>query len=245
MSDTHQTPTTRTSLAIAYLALTFAAGPLLVYWVDASTASGEAQRETPATKTEPDDPPAQPAEHLAEQLAETSRRVALLETALRQLEQAQTTALAPEPARQVEPATPGETPPDPTLEQELGALDVRRTADGLLISLSESDLHFQPGSASLPNASSAALARVSALLARHQDLQVVVRGHTDSQGSASTNMRLSERRALAVREMLVASGIAADRLQTEGLGETAPVADNQTAEGRARNRRVEVYLNGH
>ena len=71
---------------------------------------------------------------------------------------------------------------------------------------------------------------------------VVVEGHTDSVGSDSYNMKLSHRRANAVRDYLVRGGIAASRIHTEGFGESRPVASNATADGRAQNRRVELHL---
>ena len=67
-------------------------------------------------------------------------------------------------------------------------------------------------------------------------------GHTDSVGRASTNQLLSERRANAVRDWLIANGIAADRLTAAGFGEDKPIASNKTRAGRANNRRVEVKL---
>jgi outer membrane protein OmpA-like peptidoglycan-associated protein len=70
----------------------------------------------------------------------------------------------------------------------------------------------------------------------------VVEGHTDSQGSASFNQDLSHRRAESVRLYLVSHGIAADRVTSEGLGLTRPIADNTSAEGRANNRRVEIIV---
>jgi OOP family OmpA-OmpF porin len=66
----------------------------------------------------------------------------------------------------------------------------------------------------------------------------VVEGHTDSQGADAANLSLSQRRADAVQKYLVDHGIAASRLKAQGLGETQPVADNATKEGRALNRRV-------
>jgi OOP family OmpA-OmpF porin len=72
----------------------------------------------------------------------------------------------------------------------------------------------------------------------------VVEGHTDNVGSESFNMKLSEARAEAVRETLINTyGIAAERVLTKGFGETRPVAENTTEEGRERNRRVELFMN--
>ena len=66
----------------------------------------------------------------------------------------------------------------------------------------------------------------------------VIEGHTDSVGNDDYNLKLSQRRADAVRQYLVGKGVAATRLEAQGLGEAQPVADNNTAEGRAQNRRV-------
>jgi OOP family OmpA-OmpF porin len=73
-------------------------------------------------------------------------------------------------------------------------------------------------------------------------MHVVVEGHTDSIGSDAYNQRLSERRAKAVRDYLVREGIDASRITTRGYGESRPVASNDTAEGRAQNRRSEVIV---
>jgi OOP family OmpA-OmpF porin len=71
-------------------------------------------------------------------------------------------------------------------------------------------------------------------------LRVSVEGHTDSVGSDAYNKKLSERRAKAVRDYMVSQGIDASRITTHGFGESKPVASNETAEGRAENRRVEI-----
>jgi outer membrane protein OmpA-like peptidoglycan-associated protein len=70
--------------------------------------------------------------------------------------------------------------------------------------------------------------------------KIVVEGHTDSNGSDKHNMDLSQRRAETVRDYLISKGIAADRLTAKGYGESKPIADNRTAEGRAENRRVDL-----
>lgn len=72
------------------------------------------------------------------------------------------------------------------------------------------------------------------------DMNVSVEGHTDSVGSDAYNQKLSERRAKAVRDYLVSQGVSASRITVVGWGEAKPVASNDTAEGRAENRRVEV-----
>src|SRR5690606_15983797 len=71
---------------------------------------------------------------------------------------------------------------------------------------------------------------------------VLIEGHTDSQGSANLNQALSQRRAEAVRDALVQEGVDASRLRARGVGADRPVADNATAAGRAENRRVEIVV---
>jgi outer membrane protein OmpA-like peptidoglycan-associated protein len=72
------------------------------------------------------------------------------------------------------------------------------------------------------------------------DVDIEVAGHTDSMGSDAYNMKLSQQRAGAVRNFLISKGVAADRLTAKGYGESQPVADNATEEGRFKNRRVEL-----
>lgn len=81
-------------------------------------------------------------------------------------------------------------------------------------------------------------------LADEKDVAVVVGGHTDAVGSDQYNLRLSDRRAKSVKAYLIGQGIAAERLDVKAYGESAPVADNDTDEGRAQNRRVELEVQG-
>jgi OOP family OmpA-OmpF porin len=74
------------------------------------------------------------------------------------------------------------------------------------------------------------------------DVKVVVEGHTDSVGSDAYNLKLSQRRAKAVADYLVSEGVASSRVRVEGFGKSKPIADNKTAEGRAKNRRAEVVV---
>jgi len=80
------------------------------------------------------------------------------------------------------------------------------------------------------------------VLLRNPDMRIEIQGHTDNIGSESYNQRLSERRAEMVRNYLVARGVDRNRLRTKGFGETKPIADNKTADGRAINRRIEFKV---
>jgi OOP family OmpA-OmpF porin len=84
------------------------------------------------------------------------------------------------------------------------------------------------------------LDNVVAILKRNTGLKVLLEGHTDSTGSLAYNKGLSERRANAVKDYLVAAGIDPSRLSTVGLGPSQPIADNATSAGRAQNRRVRL-----
>lgn len=99
---------------------------------------------------------------------------------------------------------------------------------------------FVSNSDELIGDSHAVLNKLADTLKRYPELRVEVGGHTDWQGPASYNQKLSERRANAVRRYLTEQGVAADNLTAKGYGESMPVADNQSAEGRAKNRRVEL-----
>ena len=102
-------------------------------------------------------------------------------------------------------------------------------------------IHFDVNSATIRPESRAALDEIGSMLREHPDLRISIEGHTDSDGDDASNLDLSERRAAAVRDYLVANyGVEGARLESVGLGETVPVADNATPEGRQENRRVEL-----
>jgi len=102
-------------------------------------------------------------------------------------------------------------------------------------------IYFETASAILLPASDAALARVTSMLTEHADWHITIEGHTDSIGVDASNQTLSEQRAAAVRTALIEQfNVTQDRLTTEGFGETRPIETNETLEGRARNRRVEL-----
>ena len=84
---------------------------------------------------------------------------------------------------------------------------------------------------------------MTAIFKEYPKANFIIEGHTDSTGSEGFNQKLSEKRANAVHDYLVANGISDDRLSTVGYGETRPIDDNKTRAGRSNNRRVDVILN--
>ena len=101
-------------------------------------------------------------------------------------------------------------------------------------------IYFDTDKATLKDESTAVLEQVLALLEARPQLPLIVGGHTDADGSEAHNLTLSGRRAEAVVAWLVEHGVDASRLRAEGHGESRPVANNETGEGRALNRRVEL-----
>ncbi|GHA85741.1 OmpA family protein [Cognatilysobacter bugurensis] len=101
---------------------------------------------------------------------------------------------------------------------------------------------FASGQATLTKPAAAHVRAVAAYLEAMPASSVRIEGHTDSQGAADANRRLSQRRADAVRDVLVAAGVPARQIEAVGQGAAAPVADNATAAGRGRNRRVEISV---
>jgi outer membrane protein OmpA-like peptidoglycan-associated protein len=119
---------------------------------------------------------------------------------------------------------------------------VKQEPRGMVITLSGSVLFASGKSELLPAAQSKLNDVASALSKQDPDSKITVEGYTDSQGPASFNQDLSQRRAESVRGYLIAHGIAADRITAQGFGPQRPVADNASAEGRADNRRVEIVV---
>ncbi len=126
------------------------------------------------------------------------------------------------------------------LESELAALEAKQTDIGYLITLSE--VFFQTDDTQVQPGTEQTLDKLARFLRDNPDQQMVVAGHTDSTGPASYNQQLSEQRAEAVKEAIVARGIPPDRVSTIGYGERRPIASNENPGGRQLNRRVEIIL---
>lgn len=104
------------------------------------------------------------------------------------------------------------------------------------------NVFFETGSAALRSESTPELDRLVALLQENPALKIQINGHTDNVGADAENLKLSEQRAKAVYSYLISKGIAAERLKYKGFGESQPIADNGTEEGRRENRRTEFVI---
>jgi len=128
------------------------------------------------------------------------------------------------------------------LQQLNSILATRDSARGLVANMS--DVLFRSGSYELAPGARERLAKVSGIILAYPSLHVSVEGHTDSVGGDEYNQSLSELRAQAVRDYFVQQGIPSSSVEAHGYGKTAPIAGNDTPEGRQQNRRVELVLSG-
>jgi len=126
------------------------------------------------------------------------------------------------------------------LRRQLELLGGRPTVRGMVVTLPDS--LFDPGQARLRGAAARIGERLAAVLREHPERRVLVEGYTDNVGNPELNLELSRRRAEAVRQALIARGVAAGRIDVGGHGEAWSLAENTTAAGRLQNRRVEVLF---
>jgi outer membrane protein OmpA-like peptidoglycan-associated protein len=174
----------------------------------------------------------------SEALTEARARIAALETELEAARQQASSATAPMESGEAA----NELARLRALYASFAQLNGTFTERGLLLRLAESELRFPAGQATLPAGELASLDRLATLLKAHPELTARIEGHTDSLGGEALNQALSLQRAEAVRQAIVERGVDEGRLSAEGLGPASPIADNATAEGRGKNRRVEVYI---
>jgi outer membrane protein OmpA-like peptidoglycan-associated protein len=128
------------------------------------------------------------------------------------------------------------------LAQLNSILQTRDSARGLIVNMS--DVLFDTGSYTLKPGAREKLAKISGIVLAHPGLTLQIEGHTDSVGGDDFNQQLSERRADSVRDFLAEQGVVPSSITARGFGKMQPVASNDTAEGRQRNRRVELVVNG-
>jgi outer membrane protein OmpA-like peptidoglycan-associated protein len=122
------------------------------------------------------------------------------------------------------------------------ALPTRESDRGLISEIG--GVQFATGTADINASARENLAKFSGIVASYPGLRFNVEGHTDSTGSVATNNELSMQRAITVRDYLIGQGVSASSIDVAGLGSSNPVADDTTADGRSRNRRVEIVLSG-
>lgn len=101
-------------------------------------------------------------------------------------------------------------------------------------------INFATGKSIIEEASMGTVKQIAEMLKQNEDLKVSIQGHTDNVGTPEANKTLSGQRAESVKKELIKQGIAATRLNSKGMGQESPVADNRTEEGRSKNRRVEI-----
>jgi outer membrane protein OmpA-like peptidoglycan-associated protein len=122
------------------------------------------------------------------------------------------------------------------------ALPTRDSDRGLISEIG--GVQFATGTAVVNADARESLAKFSGIVASYPALRFNVEGHTDSVGSVAMNKELSLKRAITVRDYLISQGVPASRIDVAGLGLSAPIGDNTTSDGRARNRRVEIVVSG-
>lgn len=141
------------------------------------------------------------------------------------------------------------------LNEEMGSevsarnVQITRLQDAIKVSVN-SELLFPSGGWEMPDAAKASIAKIAKVLAPHQKSKIDVNGYTDTtpigpglaKKGVTTNQILSEKRAETVMQYMISQGVKADLVSAHGYGERDPVASNDTAEGRAQNRRVELTI---
>ncbi|WP_372473249.1 OmpA family protein [Capnocytophaga sp. ARDL2] len=128
------------------------------------------------------------------------------------------------------------------IQATLPGAEVERVGEGIRVVLKENTVNFGFDSSDLTSTAQSNLKKISKVFIDNHQTEVMIYGYTDSVGKDEYNVKLSQRRADAVKKYLVSQGIGTKRINTKGMGAADPVASNDTAEGRAQNRRVEFAI---
>ena len=127
------------------------------------------------------------------------------------------------------------------IERDIEGARVERVGEGIKITF-DSGILFDVNKANLKNNSKTELTKLGTILNKYDDTNILLAGHTDSTGSDEYNLKLSRWRAQSVSDYLTIQNINPERFSVQGYGESDPIASNDTADGRAQNRRVEVAI---
>ena len=129
------------------------------------------------------------------------------------------------------------------IEEEIPGAEVTRVGEGINVTFNEDQgVYFDTNKSAVQGTSETTLNSMADILKEYPKSNVLVEGHTDNAGPDDYNMDLSQQRATSVSDYLISQGIAKSRLTTKWYGENQPVADNDTKEGKAKNRRVELAI---
>ncbi|MGB5941478.1 MAG: OmpA family protein [Leeuwenhoekiella sp.] len=129
------------------------------------------------------------------------------------------------------------------IEEEIPGAEVERVDDGIIVNFDEnSGVYFDTNKSNINTASQKTLDGLAKVMMEYPQTNVLVIGHTDNTGAAEYNMTLSKQRAQSVTNYLIKDGIASGRFTTQWYGETQPKYDNNTSDGRSKNRRVTLAI---
>ncbi len=129
------------------------------------------------------------------------------------------------------------------IQNEIPGAEVVRVGEGIAVTFDEnSGVYFATNQSNINNESEKSLNKLVEIFKEYPKTNIVVEGHTDSTGSETYNMELSKKRSMSVTDFLIKNGIDSNRLITKWFGEEQPKHTNETPEGRAKNRRVEIAI---
>lgn len=128
------------------------------------------------------------------------------------------------------------------IEEAVPGAQVERVGEGIMLTLGENAVRFDTNKSTLTSTAKANLDKLIPVLNNYENTNIVIYGYTDNTGKVEYNQVLSEKRANSVRDYLAAKGVDNSRFKTKGLGVNDPIATNETAEGRSKNRRVEFAI---
>ena len=131
---------------------------------------------------------------------------------------------------------------DKQAEELAQIAETRRTDQGLIVTLASDKINFDTNSSQVKPESRETLVRLAEVLKKYPEDIILVTGHTDSDGAAEYNQRLSQMRAQSVTDVLIGNGVSGEVVQIRGYGESQPIASNDTPQGKAKNRRVELTI---
>ena len=129
------------------------------------------------------------------------------------------------------------------IEEEIPGAEVKRVGEGINVTFNEdAGVYFDTNKSDVKGTSASTLDKLAGIFKEYPKSNILVEGHTDSAGSEEYNWKLSQQRAESVTNYLVSKGISSGRFNTKWYGETQPRESNETAEGKAKNRRVELAI---